>query len=87
MKVNDRSAGRQCDSEGVIEVYIMLVLGTVLLCAIFVFLKIQYFVVLMRNEVLLLLLLLLLPLCMVFTITRIYLKQTMLLGYIVLQLF
>jgi hypothetical protein len=40
MKVNDRSAGRQCDSEGVIEVYIMLVLGTALLNAIFVFLKI-----------------------------------------------
>jgi hypothetical protein len=35
MKVNDRSAGRQCDGEGVIELYIMLVLGTVLLLCIF----------------------------------------------------
>jgi len=40
MKVKDRSAGRQCDSEGVVEVYIMLVLGTVLLNAIFMFLEI-----------------------------------------------
>ena len=37
MKVNDRSAGRQRDSEGAIDVYMMLVLGTVLLNAIFMF--------------------------------------------------
>ena len=35
-----RSAGRQCDNEGVMEVYIMLVFGTVLLNAVFMFLEI-----------------------------------------------